>query len=51
MEDILIRLQREQKREPHEPIWRDAGLEIERLRADVARLNEETDRSDKTTNE
>ena len=33
--DIIDRLRIEAKREPHEPIWRDAITEIERLRGAI----------------
>ena len=36
--NIIERLRIELRREPHEPIWRDAIDEIERLRAEVERL-------------
>ena len=36
MTDIIERLRIESRREPHEPIWRDAIDEIEALRAEVA---------------
>ena len=39
MTDIIERLRIESRREPHEPIWRDAIDEIEALRAEVERLN------------
>jgi hypothetical protein len=39
MTDIIERLRIESRREPHEPIWRDAIDEIEALRAEVDRLN------------
>lgn len=35
MTDIIERLRIESRREPHEPIWRDAIDEIEALRAEV----------------
>jgi hypothetical protein len=35
MTDIIERLRIESRREPHEPIWRDAVDEIEALRAEV----------------
>ncbi len=35
MADIIERLRIESRREPHEPIWRDAIEEIEHLRAEV----------------
>ena len=38
MTDIIERLRIESRREPHEPIWRDAIDEIEALRAEVGRL-------------
>ena len=38
MTDIIERLRIESRREPHEPIWRDAIDEIEALRAEVERL-------------
>ena len=38
MIDIIERLRIESRREPHEPIWRDAIDEIEALRAEVERL-------------
>ena len=40
MTDIIERLRIESRREPHEPIWRDAIDEIEALRAEVERLTE-----------
>ena len=40
MTDIIERLRIESRREPHEPIWRDAIDEIEALRAENARLRE-----------
>ena len=42
MTDIVERLRIESRREPHEPIWRDAIDEIEALRAEVdaLRLND-----------
>ena len=42
MTDIIERLRIESRREPHEPIWRDAIDEIEALRAEVdaLRLND-----------
>ena len=41
-DDIIERLRIESRREPHEPIWRDAIDEIEALRAEVdaLRLND-----------
>ena len=39
MTDIIERLRIESRREPHEPIWRDAIDEIEALRAEVERLS------------
>lgn len=36
MTDIIERLRIESRREPHEPIWRDAIDEIEALRVEVA---------------
>lgn len=36
MTDIIERLFIESRREPHEPIWRDAMNEIKALRAEVA---------------
>lgn len=41
MTDIIERLRIESRREPHEPIWRDAIDEIEALRAEVARLRDD----------
>lgn len=35
--DILDRLKIEARREPHEPIWRDAIVEIETLRSVIDR--------------
>ena len=40
MTDIIERLRIESRREPHEPIWRDAIDEIEALRADLAEPDE-----------
>ena len=42
MTDIIERLRIESRREPHEPIWRDAIDEIKALRAEVdaLRLND-----------
>ena len=40
MIDIIDRLRIESRREPHEPIWRDAINEIEALRAEVHALRE-----------
>ena len=39
MTDIVELLRIESRREPHEPIWRDAIDEIEALRAEVERLS------------
>jgi folylpolyglutamate synthase/dihydropteroate synthase len=41
MADIIERLRIESRREPHEPIWRDAIDEIEALRAEVTALQRE----------
>ena len=46
MTDIIERLRIELRREPHEPIWRDAIDEIEALRADVERLRADLAESD-----
>ena len=40
MTDIIERLRIESRREPHEPIWRDAIDEIKALRADLAESDE-----------
>ena len=46
MTDIIERLRIELRREPHEPIWRDAIDEIEALRAEVERLRADLAESD-----
>ena len=46
MTDIIERLRIESRREPHEPIWRDAIDEIEALRAEVERLRTDLMESD-----
>ena len=43
MTDIIERLRIESRREPHEPIWRDAIDEIEALREALALLPDEHD--------
>ena len=45
-DDIIIRLEREALREPHEPIWMDAIDEILRLREAVLVLTRETEDSE-----
>jgi hypothetical protein len=42
MTDIIERLRIESRREPHEPIWRDAIDEIEALQAEMERLKSMT---------
>lgn len=44
MPDIIERLRIESRREPHEPIWRDAIDEIEALRAEVDVLKAENEK-------
>ena len=44
MTDIIGRLRIESRREPHEPIWRDAIDEIEALRAEVESLRTDAER-------
>jgi chromosome segregation ATPase len=44
MTDIIERLRIESRREPHEPIWRDAIDEIEALREALAALKAENAR-------
>lgn len=44
MTDIINALRIESRREPHEPIWRDAIDEIEALRAEVDALREDAAR-------
>lgn len=44
MTDIINALRIESRREPHEPIWRDAIDEIEALRAEVDALREDAER-------
>ena len=46
MDDIVFRLEREAAREPNEPIWRDAAMEIKALRHAVETLLGETEDSD-----
>lgn len=46
MDDIVFRLEREAERESHEPIWRDAVLEIKTLRHALLTMLGETDDSD-----
>jgi len=46
MTDIIERLRIESRREPHEPIWRDAIDEIVALRAEVERLRTDLMESD-----
>lgn len=45
MDDIVFRLEREAAREPNEPIWRDAAMEIKALRHAVETLLGDTDDS------
>ena len=49
MDDIVFRLEREAAREPNEPIWRDAAMEIKALRHALKTLLGDTEDSDYMT--